>query len=189
MPRRKWLDDDEQVAWRSFLLATQLLDEALDRQLQRDAGMPHAYYGILVALSESPQQTVRMSDLARMLRYSQSRLTHAISSMERNGWVQRRNCPNDRRSQLVSLTETGRSTLAGTAPGHVAEVRRHVFDRLSSDEVTQLRSICAKVLEGLDPGDTIPHPAIPADAAGAATRRAAGKTAAAAPASGRASGS
>jgi DNA-binding MarR family transcriptional regulator len=158
MPAAKWLDDEEQAAWRTFLLATQLLDEALDRQLQRDARMPHAYYGILVALSDSPEQTVRMSDLARMLRYSQSRLTHAISSMERNGWVQRRSCPNDRRSQLVGLTAAGVGTLQRTAPGHVAAVRRHVFDRLTPSEVTQLRAICAKVLGGLDPTGSSPDP-------------------------------
>ena len=83
----RWLDDDEQRTWRSFMLATQLIDEDLDRQLQRDADMPHAYYGILVALSEATDNTLRMSDLARHLRYSQSRMTHAISSMERSGWA------------------------------------------------------------------------------------------------------
>ncbi|MEO6125314.1 MAG: MarR family transcriptional regulator [Ilumatobacteraceae bacterium] len=147
----RWLTDDEQRTWRSFMLATQLVDETLDRQLQRDANMPHAYYGVLVALSEAPDTTLRMSDLAHHLRFSQSRMTHAISSMERSGWAVRRKCPNDRRSQLVSITPTGSEVLRETAPGHVAEVRSVLFDKLSDEQVEQLRTICATLLADQPP--------------------------------------
>lgn len=146
-----WLTDDEQCTWRAFMLATQLIDETLDRQLQRDANMPHAYYGVLVALSEAPDSTLRMSDLASHLRYSQSRMTHAISSMERSGWAERRNCPNDRRSQLVSITPTGTEVLRDTAPGHVAEVRSVLFNKLSGEQVEQLRIICTTLLADHQP--------------------------------------
>src|SRR5258705_8585955 len=40
----RWLDDDEQAAWRAFLAASQLLMDQLDRELQAAAGIPHAYY-------------------------------------------------------------------------------------------------------------------------------------------------
>ena len=146
----KWLSDEEQIAWRAYLLTTHLVDEVLDRQLQRDAKMPHAYYAILVALSEATDRSVRMSDLARALRYSQSRMTHAVTSLERSGWVLRRNCPTDRRSQLVSITDNGLEALRGAAPGHVAEVRGAVFDKLSPAQVRQLGQICTTILEGLD---------------------------------------
>jgi len=151
MSTPRWLNPEEQAAWRAYLLSNQLLDEALDRQLQRDAGMPHAYYWILVALSEAPDRTLRMSDLARRLRYSQSRLTHAVTSMERRGWVHRRRCPSDARSLLATLTPEGMRTLVDTAPGHVEEVRSRVFDRLSPEQVTQLKEICELILDGLDP--------------------------------------
>lgn len=146
----RWLSDEEQRTWRAFLLATQLIDETLDRQLRRDANMPHAYYGILVALSEAPDNALRMSDLARHLRYSQSRMTHAISSMERSGWAKRINCPTDRRSQLVSITSVGTRVLDEAAPGHVAEVRSAMFDKLSDEQVVQMRDICTTLLAGLD---------------------------------------
>lgn len=146
----KWLTAPEQQAWRAFLLATQLVDERLDRQLQRDAGMPHAYYAILAGLSEAPDHSLRMSELARRLRYSQSRLTHAISSMERNGWVERRDCDTDRRGHVVSITAAGTATLTTTAPGHVAEVRAAVFDRLSADQVAQLADICTRIVAAVD---------------------------------------
>jgi DNA-binding MarR family transcriptional regulator len=146
----RWLSDDEQAAWRAFMLVTHLLDDALDRQLQRDADMPHAYYGILAALSEAPGATLRMSDLARMLRYSPSRLTHAVARLEDRGWVTRRRCPTDGRGQLAGLTAGGLRALTTAAPGHVREVRARVFDRLSGDQVTQLRAICDTLLTGLD---------------------------------------
>ena len=104
MPRNSdRLSPEEQATWRAFLLTSQLLDEALDRQLQRDAGMPHAYYAILVTLSEAPAATLRMSELAAVLRYSQSRMTHAVRSLEGSGWVRREQCPDDRRGQLAVL--------------------------------------------------------------------------------------
>jgi DNA-binding MarR family transcriptional regulator len=148
--RALWLNDDEQATWRAYLLTTQLLDEALDRQLQRDAGFPHAYYGILVQLSEAPQHALRMSELARRLRYSQSRMTHAVASLERSGWVRRERCTDDGRGSLAVLTDAGMAALRSAAPGHVAEVRAHVFDRLSERQQAQLRAICATLLDGFE---------------------------------------
>jgi DNA-binding MarR family transcriptional regulator len=153
----RWLSDEEQTTWRAFLATTQLLDEALDRQLQRDAGMPHAYYAVLVALDSSPDATLRMSDLARLLRYSQSRMTHAVARLERDGWVRRQQCPTDRRGQLAVLTPAGRDALVAAAPGHVTEVREKVFDRLSPTQVTQLRRICQTLLDGLDTSGVDPR--------------------------------
>ena len=152
----RWLSEDEQVAWRAYMLATQLLDEALDRQLQRDSGMPHTYYGILVALSEAPDHTLRMGELARTLRYSQSRMTHAITSLERNGWVVRQPCPTDRRSLLAAITPSGMTALETAAPGHVTEVRARMFDRLTPAQIVQLKDICDVMLEGLDCSATPP---------------------------------
>jgi DNA-binding MarR family transcriptional regulator len=147
----RWLDDDEQATWRSLVMFTHLLDDALDRQLQRDSGMSHAYYQVLVAVSESDGGAVRMSDLAALLRFSPSRMTHAVASMQRRGWIRREPCPEDRRGQLAVLTAAGRQAIAAAAPGHVAEVRAHVFDRLDADQVDQLRALCETMLAGLDP--------------------------------------
>ena len=146
MTEVQWLDSEEQAAWRAFLFASQMLDEALDRQLQRDAGLPHAYYGILVALSEAPGRTLRMTELARLRRHSPSRTTHAVASLERAGLVERRRCPDDGRGQLATLTDAGQATLVDAAPGHVAEVRRRVFDRLSREQVAALTDACTTLI-------------------------------------------
>jgi DNA-binding MarR family transcriptional regulator len=145
----RWLDAEEQRTWRAFLGATKLLFDQLDRELQRDAGMPHAYYEILVVLSEAPRRTLRMSELAALTRSSRSRLSHAVAKLEDKGWVHRRDCPTDRRGQLAELTTAGFAALVAAAPGHVEGVRTHLFDQLSPEQVAQLRQISEAVVHHL----------------------------------------
>jgi len=138
----RWLSTREQRVWRRFLFATSKLSEALERQMQRDAGMPHAYYEVLVMLSEAPRRALRMSELAELCRSSRSRLSHAVAKMEQVGWVRRRECPSDKRGAFAELTEEGYAALAAAAPGHVATVRQIVFDPLTPEQVDQLHEIC-----------------------------------------------
>ncbi|MEU5939911.1 MarR family transcriptional regulator [Micromonospora sp. NPDC047548] len=137
----RWLDPDEQRTWRAFLAASRALMDTLDRELQRDAGMPHAYYEILVRLSEAPGRRLRMSELADLTGSSRSRLSHAAARLEAAGWIRREDCPTDRRGQIAALTDDGFAVLAAAAPGHVEGVRRHLFDALSPAQVDQLRRI------------------------------------------------
>ena len=150
MGEPRWLTDDQQKTWRSFVLFQRLLDETLDRQLIRDAQLPHAYYEILVRLSEAPERRMRMVDLARILRFSQSRLTHAVTALGRDGLVKREACLSDRRGQEAVLTPIGLETLRAAAPGHVEEVQRAIFDRLAPAEAAQFGAICQRLLDGLD---------------------------------------
>jgi DNA-binding MarR family transcriptional regulator len=145
----RWLDPDEQRTWRAFLTASRALMETLDRELQRDAKMPHAYYEILVRLSEAPERRLRMSDLAEASGSSRSRLSHAVARLEAAGWVRREECPTDRRGQIAVLTDEGFATLAAAAPGHVEGVRRHLFDALSPAQMDQLRRISEALVDHL----------------------------------------
>jgi DNA-binding MarR family transcriptional regulator len=149
MTAPRWLSDDEQQTWRSLLVVLTRLDEALDRQLQRDAGMPHAYYMILVMLSEADGRSLRMSDLSAMTNYSQSRLSHAAARLEERSWIRRERSPADKRGSVAVLTDAGFAALAEAAPGHVEEVRRRVFDPLTGDEAGRLHAICEKILAAL----------------------------------------
>jgi DNA-binding MarR family transcriptional regulator len=113
--------------------------------------MPHAYYEILVRLSEAPERTMRMSELAEATSSSRSRLSHAVARLEESGWVRRKDCPTDRRGQLAVLTEHGFEVLVTAAPGHVEGVRSHLFDQLTPQQVAQLREISEALLGHLDP--------------------------------------
>ena len=144
-PAPRWLDEPEMAAWLSLVQLLNLLPQALDRQLREEAGISHVYYQILAMLSGAPDGEMRMSELARLTSTSTSRLSHAVAALEERGWVVRTSCATDRRGQLAELTESGRRELERTAPGHVTEVRRRVFDVLSDDEVAQLRALAEKL--------------------------------------------
>jgi DNA-binding MarR family transcriptional regulator len=147
----RWLSEEEQLAWRAYIASAQLVSDALDRQLQRDAGMPHAYYTLLVWLSETPERRLRMTELAERSKITRSRLSHPISRLEQNGWVRRENCPSDRRGQLAVLTDQGFEALTTAAPGHVEAVRNAIFDRLTPEQIQQLGEIHRVIAEGLQP--------------------------------------
>jgi len=147
----RWLTDEEQQLWRGFLAVNQLLFDALDRQLQAEAGMPHAYYILLAVLSEAPERSLRMSELAEISNSSQSRISHAVARLEEAGWVRRRKVDRDRRGSLAVLTDEGWEVLMRTAPGHVGAVRENLFDLLSREQVRQLADICTALLDKLDP--------------------------------------
>lgn len=150
MPETRWLSADEQAAWRPFLAATRRFLDEIERQLQHDAGIPHAYYEVLVQLSETPARRLRMSELAESSLSSRSRLSHAVSRLEELGWVRRETCPTDRRGAFAVLTDEGYAAIVAAAPGHVEAVRRNLFDALSDTQVAQLREISEAVLRGLD---------------------------------------
>jgi len=145
----RWLDASEQRVWRSYLAATQLLTERLDQDLQRESGIPHTYYEVLVRLSEVEDRTLRMSDLADRSLSSRSRLSHAVARLEEAGWVRRESCPTDRRGQLAVLTDAGFAALEAAAPVHVEGVRTHLFDQLTNEQVRQLGEICTAVADHL----------------------------------------
>jgi len=163
MSEIRWLSEREQDIWRSFLSATLGLTDALARQLQRDAGMPHAYYEILVALSEAPDRTLRMSELAGVRNSSRSRLSHAVARLEAAGWVRRRDCPTDKRGSFAMLTDEGYAALDAAAPGHVTEVRERLFDQLTPEQVEQLGEISKAIQRGLGTPPEVTCPSLTAE--------------------------
>ncbi len=151
----RWLDDDEKATWRAFLAATRLLMDLLDRELQAGAGMPHSYYEILVRLSEAPGRRVRMSELAERCQSSRSRLSHAVGRLEEAGWVRRQTVESDRRGAVAALTAEGLAALEAAAPIHVDGVRRHLFDRLTPEQVAELGEISRALYEHLSAASSI----------------------------------
>ncbi|MCU1614005.1 MAG: transcriptional regulator, MarR family [Frankiales bacterium] len=147
----RWLDAEEQKAWRAWLYSSMLLQDRLDRELTQETGISHAYYEILVQLSEAPGRMLRMSQLADRSLSSRSRLSHAVSRLEERGWVRRQVCEDDGRGQLAVLTDEGFTALEAAAPVHVEGVRSHLFDQLSPEQVAAMRSIGETLLRHLVP--------------------------------------
>ncbi|NLE78838.1 MAG: MarR family transcriptional regulator [Rhodococcus sp.] len=145
----RWLDSQQQDAWRSLIALVTRLPAALDTQLQRESKLTHFEYFVLAELSESPERRLQLSTLAQQANASLSRLSHVITKMERAGWVERKKVTGCRGSQAV-LTDTGMATIVEAAPAHVESVRTMIFDGLDADQVHQLSDVARAMLTQLD---------------------------------------
>ncbi len=170
MAPTRWLTDDEQLVWRAYLEATQRLWERLDRELDERGGVSLAEYEVLARLSEAPEQSLRMSDLADQVVHSRSRLTHTVTRMESRGLVRRRPSARDGRGVVCELTDTGMNTLAQRARVHVDGVREHLFDLMDAEETEVVGRVLARVAEHLRETRSGPH--VPVDATDHETLRA-----------------
>ena len=145
--------DAQDRAWRSLIGAALVLEGALDRQSQRDAGMPHTYYQVLVMLFESPGRQLQMSILAGRLRYSLSRLAHAVTSMEKSGWLERTRSALDGRVQNVGLTDAGIRLVRKVSPIQSREVRARALSGLTPEQVVQLEQLMGALTTALTAAD------------------------------------
>jgi DNA-binding MarR family transcriptional regulator len=122
---------------------------ALDGQLRRDAGLSLFGYMAMAGLSVAPERTLPMSELAVLANGSLSRLSHAVSSLERRGWVRRSPFRDNARITLATLTDAGYQKVLATAPGHVDTVRRLVLDSLTPDQLNTLGAASEQILGSL----------------------------------------
>ncbi len=150
-----WLDDDQQDLWQALLAVVMTLPAALERQIQRDAGISNFEYGVLARLSVADETTMRLSDLARVCDSAQPRLSKVMDRFEARSWVTRRPDLSDGRYTLATLTDAGRQKLVESAPEHVAQVKRLVFDPLSAAQrrhlqvaLTRIAAAARRELEG-----------------------------------------
>jgi DNA-binding MarR family transcriptional regulator len=140
----KWLNSSEMKAWRQYIIASRRLLDALDEDLSaHDLSM--ADYEVLAQLSDAPDRTMRMSELAEVAMISRSRLSHRIKVMEREGWVRREACPDDKRGFFAIMTPKGWKAIVAAAPDHVASVRSRFLDALDREDQKALADIFDRV--------------------------------------------
>ena len=150
-PQARWLDDEEMSAWVRLAAVLELLPGVLDSQLRRDAGLTHFEYYVLAMLSEAPERTMRMTALAARTNATLPRLSHVVRRLEDRGLVARFACPEDARATNARLTPVGWDKVRETAPGHVANVRAHVIDALTPEQIGHLSGIGEAILSRVDP--------------------------------------
>ena len=151
----KWLSSEESAAWMRLIAVLELLPAALDTQLRREADLTNFDYYVLAMLSQAPDHTLRMTELARQTNATLPRLSHVVKRLEGRGLVERFPCPEDKRATNARLTATGWATVQEAAPRHVAWVREHVIDALTQTQVAQLTAITDAILGRLDPEGTM----------------------------------
>jgi DNA-binding MarR family transcriptional regulator len=147
-------EEDEWRLWRSFTTMHRRLSLALDRQLQRDAGISQADFGVLITIFDSPDRRLRVGELAAALAWEKSRVSHQVSRMETRGLLERTTCPDDGRATWISLTHDGRRTVLGAIRGHAAAIRELFLDQLGdAGERTAIAGASQRILDALEPSE------------------------------------
>ena len=146
----RWLDADEQRAWRAWLDAHAGLSARLNRELQASSGLSLADYDVLVHLTDVPQGRLRAFELGEGLQWQKSRVSRQVTRMSARGLVTRKASPEDGRGAYVTITAAGRRAIEEAAPAHVELVRRLLFDGLTATQVRTLASVALTVVERLD---------------------------------------
>jgi DNA-binding MarR family transcriptional regulator len=141
----KPLTAKEQAAWRAFVRALAVAPRMLDTDLTNDSHLNMADYHVLVVLSESPEHSMRMSELASHAVLTPSGLTRVVERLGRRGLVERTRSAEDGRGQVARLTDAGLETLVSAYPPHLRSVRTRVMRHLRSLDLTAF----AKAMEAI----------------------------------------
>ncbi|WP_414672912.1 MarR family winged helix-turn-helix transcriptional regulator [Kribbella sp.] len=148
MANEPWLDDDEQKAWRSYLLMRRTLETHLTRHLQREYGLSESDFEILVNLSESETGRMRAFELGQATQWEKSRMSHHLSRMEKRGLIRKEAC--DARYPEIVLTDAGLEAIKACAPAHAARVRELFVDVLGPERMTVLGEASDDVLATIE---------------------------------------
>jgi DNA-binding MarR family transcriptional regulator len=144
-----WLSQEQQHNWRSFIGGITVLMDHLDRDLRTQHDLSLGEYEILVRLSEAPNRSIRMAELAAAVAHSRSRVTHTISRLERDGIVRRDTCSDDGRGVSAVLTDHGFSVLEKAAHTHVRGVHDYLIVNAPDEEFEVVGRVMQRVLETL----------------------------------------
>ena len=150
-----WLSPSEREAWLALSTIMFKLPGLLDQQLQRDSDLSFFEYMVLAVLAEQTPPKLRMSQLSALTNGSLSRLSHVAKRLETKKYIVRKTDAIDRRSTNAILTPAGLAKVRDTSPGHVAWVRRLVFDNITPDQVHELTRIAAQVRPTIDPDNEL----------------------------------
>ncbi|MER8072254.1 MarR family transcriptional regulator [Streptomyces sp. NPDC094034] len=146
----RWLDPEQKAAWDSFIRMQETLIGRLSRLVQADSGMSASDYLVLVGLTERGNGRMRFLDLAKIVEWEKSRMSHQVTRMAKRGLVAREECPDDGRGAFIVATPAGYEAIREAAPQHVEHVRRLFIDALTPNQLSTLGRISQRVLDHME---------------------------------------
>ena len=158
-----WLDEEQQKDWRASVVGMTYLLGVISRDLEVATGLSMPEYEILVRLSEAPDWSVRMSELAEQVAHSRSRVTHTVTRLEAASLVERRPTLEDKRGIAAVMTPAGYERLAAAAPFHVRSVRARLVDVIPGEDLAALGAAMRGVLAAAGLGESLLGPSTPED--------------------------
>lgn len=148
----RWLTPVEEQAWRGMLRMHDLLVNQAGRTLQSEFGLSATDYSVLAELTRTPDDRLRILEIAKVLGWEKSRVSHHLARMTKRGLIAREECADDGRGSYVVVTPAGRAAMEAAAPQHVEDVRRLFLDHLSPGQITLLAEITEAVIKKIDTG-------------------------------------
>jgi DNA-binding MarR family transcriptional regulator len=146
----RWLDPEQKAAWESFIRMQETLIGRLSRRVHVDSGLSAADYTVLVSLTERGNGRMRFLDLAKLVEWEKSRMSHQVTRMAKRGLVTREECPDDGRGAFIVATPAGYKAIEEAAPQHVEHVRRLFIDALTPNQLTTLGRLSQRVLDHME---------------------------------------
>jgi len=142
----------QRMAWIRFAGVSAGIAAEITSRMLADTGLTQYEYLVFNHLNLSEGRAMPMSRLAVLLASSLSRLSHVVSRLEAADRVTRSRSADDRRVQIVTLTDTGHAAFRAAAPFYFTAVGELFFDRLDDDDLADLDRVMTKLLPGIDAG-------------------------------------
>ena len=128
-------------AWARLLSAQRLALQVVERALAGAQLPPLAWYDVLLELERAGKPGLRPFELQETMLLAQYNLSRLLDRLEKRGYVERRECKQDGRGQVVVITEAGRAVRRQMWPVYVAAIKASFADHLSARDVASLDSI------------------------------------------------
>jgi len=142
-------------AWTALCEVVDQVRVALNRDLQRRAGLTLADNLVLCQVAMAPGKRLRMVDIAGLLTIGKSAVTKTVDRLEERGLITRERDRSDRRTVYAALTAEGDKIFAAAQPVFAAAVQRHFAGQLDQGEIRQLRVLSERILQQ-PPESTMP---------------------------------
>jgi MarR family 2-MHQ and catechol resistance regulon transcriptional repressor len=137
---------DEKVQLFGLLLETNArLSKSLGLELESSCEITLAWFDVLLQLRRSLEGRLKMNEIADAIVHSNGGTTRLIDRLEAAGYVERQNCPNDRRAIHVAITDAGNAKLDQALDVHLEYLQVNLASRLSNDDRETLAQLLTKL--------------------------------------------
>ncbi|NQX26574.1 winged helix-turn-helix transcriptional regulator [Microbacteriaceae bacterium VKM Ac-2854] len=142
----------ELAIWREYVETSEQVRRTLSVSFQEMSGISPGDYSVMLALSEAPEKVLRSSDLATVVGWERSRLSHHLRRMQERGLVHRGPVGGDARGAAIELTEGGARIFRSSSAAHLRLVREVFVDAFTAEQLDAMRTLTTALRSHLDDG-------------------------------------
>ncbi|WP_349827488.1 MarR family winged helix-turn-helix transcriptional regulator [Brevibacterium litoralis] len=137
-------------AWRAYFETGQRLVDRIEDELKAETGMTLSDFNLLLVLVEAPDRRLRMNELARRIVFSAPRLTYRVQVLGKKGWVEKQDCPEDKRAHYVALTPHGMEEYLRAGAVQRRLIGRYFESALGPGDAAEVQRISRAIADRLD---------------------------------------